>query len=126
MVLHMKRFMKNQFFREKNPTIVNFPVKNLELADIIPVPAGIRPIMLSTKAALSVPNRQPNHSDVVSGRLEAMDSEPHGCQNGCQSNFACAGSASKYDLVANVVHEGLPDRGTYHAQVCSFWLVNLV
>lgn len=37
----MKRFMKNQFFREKNPTIVNFPVKNLELADIIPVPAGI-------------------------------------------------------------------------------------
>ena len=40
MVLHMKRFTKNQFFREKNPTIVNFPVKNLELADIIPVPAG--------------------------------------------------------------------------------------
>lgn len=38
LVLHMKRFTKNQFFREKNPTIVNFPVKNLELADVIPVP----------------------------------------------------------------------------------------
>ena len=40
LVLHMKRFTKNQFFREKNPTIVNFPVKNLELADVIPVPPG--------------------------------------------------------------------------------------
>lgn len=28
-----------------------------------------------------------------------------------------AGSASKYDLIANVVHEGMPDKGSYHAQV---------
>ena len=28
-----------------------------------------------------------------------------------------AGSASKYDLIANVVHEGRPDTGTYRAQV---------
>ena len=40
MILHMKRFTKNNFFIEKNPTIVNFPVKNLELKDIIPVPTG--------------------------------------------------------------------------------------
>lgn len=29
-----------QFFIEKNPTIVNFPVKNLELAACVPVPQG--------------------------------------------------------------------------------------
>ena len=40
MVLHIKRFTKNNFFVEKNPTIVNFPVKNLELRDILPVPTG--------------------------------------------------------------------------------------
>ena len=40
LVLHMKRFQKNNFFIEKNPTIVNFPVKNLELKDIVPVPKG--------------------------------------------------------------------------------------
>ena len=40
LVLHIKRFTKNRFYMEKNPTIVNFPVKNLELADIIPVPTG--------------------------------------------------------------------------------------
>ena len=40
MVLHMRRFTKNNFFVEKNPTIVNFPVKNLKLQDIVPVPRG--------------------------------------------------------------------------------------
>lgn len=41
MVLHIKRFTKNNFFVEKNPTIVNFPVKNLELRDVVPVPSGV-------------------------------------------------------------------------------------
>ncbi len=40
LVLHVKRFINNRYFTEKNPTIVNFPVKNLELKDIIPVPKG--------------------------------------------------------------------------------------
>ena len=40
LALHMKRFTKNNFFWEKNPTIVNFPVRNLELRDIVPVPSG--------------------------------------------------------------------------------------
>ncbi|XVF87840.1 hypothetical protein PTKIN_Ptkin18bG0153100 [Pterospermum kingtungense] len=39
LILHMRRFTKNNFFREKNPTLVNFPVKNLELKDYIPLPA---------------------------------------------------------------------------------------
>ncbi|KAI3435999.1 hypothetical protein D9Q98_002056 [Chlorella vulgaris] len=40
LVLHVRRFLKNQFFVEKNPTIVNFPVKNMELSACIPVPKG--------------------------------------------------------------------------------------
>ncbi|OMO97382.1 Peptidase C19, ubiquitin carboxyl-terminal hydrolase 2 [Corchorus olitorius] len=40
LILHMRRFTKNNFFREKNPTLVNFPVKNLELKDYIPLPAA--------------------------------------------------------------------------------------
>jgi Ubiquitin carboxyl-terminal hydrolase len=41
LVLHMKRFTKNNFFVEKNPTIVNFPVKNMELKDIMTEGAGM-------------------------------------------------------------------------------------
>ena len=43
LVLHVKRFINNRYFTEKNPTIVNFPVKNLELRDIIPTPTGAAP-----------------------------------------------------------------------------------
>jgi U4/U6.U5 tri-snRNP-associated protein 2 len=32
-VFAIKRFTNNAFFMEKNPTIVNFPIKNLDLAD---------------------------------------------------------------------------------------------
>ncbi|GAQ87822.1 Spindle pole body protein - Sad1p [Klebsormidium nitens] len=65
LILHMKRFTKNSFFIEKNPTIVNFPVKNLELKDYIEVPPG----------------------------------------------------GSKYDLIANITHDGRPKEGTYRAFV---------
>uniref|UniRef100_A0A7S0R5S7 Ubiquitinyl hydrolase 1 n=1 Tax=Chlamydomonas leiostraca TaxID=1034604 RepID=A0A7S0R5S7_9CHLO len=67
MCLHMKRFTKNNFFVEKNPTIVNFPVKNMELKDIIPLPEDAR--------------------------------------------------STKYDLVANLVHDGKANEGTYRAHV---------
>ncbi|KAL6507248.1 hypothetical protein OROGR_023443 [Orobanche gracilis] len=39
LIVHMRRFTRNNFFVEKNPTLVNFPVKNLELKDFIPLPA---------------------------------------------------------------------------------------
>lgn len=35
LIFHVKRFTRNNFFVEKNPTIVNFPVKNLELRDYL-------------------------------------------------------------------------------------------
>ena len=35
LIFHVKRFTRNNFFVEKNPTIVNFPVKNLEVRDCL-------------------------------------------------------------------------------------------
>ncbi|KAK9706331.1 hypothetical protein RND81_07G117100 [Saponaria officinalis] len=71
LILHMRRFTKNNFFVEKNPTLVNFPVKNLELKDYIPLPT-------------------PKEGEKW---------------------------RSKYDLIANIVHEGKPSEGTYRAFV---------
>jgi U4/U6.U5 tri-snRNP-associated protein 2 len=43
LALHFRRFTKNNFFVEKNPTLVTFPVKNLELRDVMPtLPLGGR------------------------------------------------------------------------------------
>merc|ERR1711977_20665 len=38
LILSIQRFMKNNFFWEKNPSIINFPVKNLDLKHAISVP----------------------------------------------------------------------------------------
>jgi U4/U6.U5 tri-snRNP-associated protein 2 len=35
LILHLARFKTNQYSREKNPTIVAFPVKNLDLSDYV-------------------------------------------------------------------------------------------
>ncbi|KAI3874035.1 hypothetical protein MKX03_035404 [Papaver bracteatum] len=67
LILHMIRFTKNNFFLEKNPTLVNFPVKNLELKDYIPLPA------------------LKNNEELL----------------------------TKYDLIANTVHDGKPGEGVY-------------
>ena len=66
LALHVKRFLKNQFFVEKNPTIVNFPVKGLDLGACIPLPQG---------------------------------------------------QSAVYDLVANIVHEGDLQGGSYKVHV---------
>mmetsp|Transcript_43283 Transcript_43283/g.70062 ORF Transcript_43283/g.70062 Transcript_43283/m.70062 type:complete len:514 (+) Transcript_43283:47-1588(+) len=65
----VKRFRNNNFFVEKNPTIVTFPLKGLDLRDYI-------------------------HPD-------------------CQP----ANPETKYDLVANICHDGKPEKGTYKIQV---------
>ncbi|GFZ10649.1 ubiquitin C-terminal hydrolases superfamily protein [Actinidia rufa] len=70
-ILHMRRFTKNNFFVEKNPTLVNFPVKNLELKDYIPLPT-------------------PKENQKL---------------------------RSKYDLIANIVHDGKPGEGSYRVFV---------
>ncbi len=40
LALHVRRFARNAFFAEKNPTIVNFPVRGLDLAASLPPPNG--------------------------------------------------------------------------------------
>ncbi|KAG8301510.1 U4/U6.U5 tri-snRNP-associated protein 2, partial [Homalodisca vitripennis] len=64
-----QRFTKNTFFVEKNPTIVNFPVKNVDFGDIL------------------TPEVKKRHKNTI------------------------------YDLVANIVHDGEPSKGTYRVHV---------
>jgi U4/U6.U5 tri-snRNP-associated protein 2 len=85
LIVWAKRFTKNNFFKEKNPTIITFPVKNLELSDHIPVP----------KQKKKKKNNNKN-STVVDQNQE--EGEFH---------------STKYDLVATGIHEGKPGEGSY-------------
>ncbi|KAL2932265.1 U4/U6.U5 tri-snRNP-associated protein 2 [Bienertia sinuspersici] len=86
-ILHMRRFTKNNFFVEKNPTLVNFPVKNLELKDYIPLPPPKK-----VKKSLAKDDEKSQPKDTEKSR-------------------------TKYDLIANIVHEGKPNEGSYRVFV---------
>lgn len=43
LILHYKRFTKNNFVEEKNPTIVNYPLRGVDLRDYLDAPAGHPP-----------------------------------------------------------------------------------
>jgi len=64
-----RRFTKNTFYLEKNPTIVNFPIKNVDLRELL--------------------------------NAEGLASNPN----------------TVYDLIANIVHDGEPKKGTYRVQI---------
>ncbi|KAL7021399.1 hypothetical protein ACKWTF_011857 [Chironomus riparius] len=68
-ILYIKRFTKNTFFIDKNPTIVNFPVKNVDFGDIL------------------TPEHKKKHPE------------------------------TRYNLIANIVHDGEPGKGTYRAHI---------
>ena len=69
-ILYIKRFTKNTFYVEKNPTIVNFPIKSIEFGELL--------------------------------SPEMREKYPDG---------------GHYDLMANIVHEGTPKKGTYKLHV---------
>ncbi|XP_066156849.1 ubiquitin carboxyl-terminal hydrolase 39 isoform X2 [Euwallacea fornicatus] len=69
LILYIKRFTKNTFFVEKNPTIVNFPVKNVDFGEFL---------------SADIKNQ---HKNTI------------------------------YDLIANIVHDGEPSKGTYRVHI---------
>ena len=69
LAIFCKRFSKNEFFFEKNHTMVSFPLKNLDLGDLV---------------------------------------HPKKGEEGVKSK-----GEWKYDLVANIVHDGKPECGSY-------------
>ncbi|KAM5171383.1 ubiquitin carboxyl-terminal hydrolase 39 [Mantella aurantiaca] len=69
LIFCIKRFTKNNFFVEKNPTIVNFPITNVDLREYL--------------------------------------------AEECQALH----KNTTYDLVANIVHDGKPNEGSYRIHV---------
>lgn len=68
LILHLVRFTRNNFYLEKNPTIVTFPVKNLEMRDFLQDPTsskddaegageGVMDVQGAEAGASKAPNR---------------------------------------------------------------------
>lgn len=89
-ILYIKRFTKNTFFLEKNPTIVNFPIRWVYYLIVTPTPY--------LRVNFSV-FRNVDFGDILT------DENRKNHKN------------TKYNLIANIVHDGEPNKGTYRVHV---------
>ena len=119
LILHVRRFSKNTFLgAEKNPTIVNFPVKGLRLGDVVPLPPGGAG-RGKTGTAAAVPGRWGSRGGLCGERRRATRSGPRPAQphNPTFPAPIISGAPSRYDLAANIVHDGGVAGGSYRAHV---------
>ncbi|KAF0712860.1 Aste57867_4627 [Aphanomyces stellatus] len=98
LIFHIHRFTKNNFFVEKNPTIVNFPVKNLEMKDyvatLLPTTEEIQE--MSTKALKALLVHCGGSTVGIIDREHLIEQVNHYVDKALQT---------KYNLIANVCHD---------------------
>lgn len=115
LILHLARFKKNNYSREKNPTIVAFPVKNLDLSaytfpkngrPVLPTEKEVRAMNVKELKALLLKHERQDIANGIVEKAELVEATV---------NFVCRSLpdllADKYDLVANITHESPADVG---------------
>lgn len=130
LAMSVRRFTRNRFFVEKNHTIVNFPVKNLDMRCCLPSPTAAKADAPADGAA---GDSDADMADAGDGAGE----KPAGAgKNGSEAGGAAAGAIAKkttkkkakgkvekpastlYNLVASVSHVGSQrPAGVYKAYV---------
>ena len=134
LVLHLTRFKKNEFTVEKNPTIVSFPIKNLDLSQYViqrkgegketpPMEQEVRAMGVKDLKKLLAKHGQ---SDIAQSMVEKSELV-EACVDFVTKSLPDM-LADKYDLVANITHHipaevgreeqrDLLQEGSYHCHV---------
>lgn len=115
LILHLARFKTNNYSREKNPTIVAFPVKNLDLGSYTfpkrgkEIPPTEEEVRLMTIEELQALLKKYGREDIGAHVVEKSDLVEAACDFVCKSLPDLL--ADKYDLVANITHNSPADVG---------------
>ena len=134
LVLHLTRFKKNEFTVEKNPTIVSFPIKNLDLSQYViqkdgegketpPTEQEVRAMGVKDLKKLLAKH---GRSDIAQSMVEKSELV-EACVDFVTKSLPDM-LADKYDLVANITHHipaevgreeqrDLLQEGSYHCHV---------
>lgn len=115
LLLHIKRFTKNNFFVEKNPTIVTFPIQGLDLSPYLTEEA--RKKLAEQQAALPTDLSSASVKELraVLARAGKTDggvvdkTELVARARGALREVA-ASCSTRYDLIANICHDSPPER----------------
>lgn len=115
LILHLARFKTNNYSREKNPTIVTFPVKNLDLSSYTfpkggrQIPPTEEQVRLMNVKELQTLLKSHGREDIIAHAVEKSDLMEAACDFLCKSLPDLL--ADKYDLVANITHNSPADVG---------------
>lgn len=137
LILHLVRFKKNNFYVEKNPSIVTFPIKNLEMKPYIDsadgsvrsAPSalssdeiesmGVSELRASVRrtlvdAAGACPALAEAVRDVSSRLQQCIDRTELNsiATEASDLQTASASLMTKYDLLSNICHDSLATQGT--------------
>lgn len=108
LILHLQRFTSNSYTREKNPTIVAFPVKNFDLSryvdsdkkrDTPPTQQEVEQMSVQELKAVLQRYQQTQLADKVVEKHELVQVVADFCTKSLPDMLA-----DKYDLVANITH----------------------
>ncbi|VEU34691.1 unnamed protein product [Pseudo-nitzschia multistriata] len=115
LILHLARFKTNKYSREKNPTIVAFPVKNLDLGsytfpkngkEVPPTEAEVRAMTVAELRALLNEHGREDLSAHALEKSELVEAAVDFVTKSLPDLLA-----DKYDLVANITHNSPADVG---------------
>ena len=115
LILHLARFKTNNYSREKNPTIVAFPVKNLDLSSYTfpkngkqtpPTEAEVRGMNVKELKELL---KKYGREDIAAHAIEKSNLVEATVDFVCKSLPDLL--ADKYDLVANITHNSPSEVG---------------
>mmetsp|Transcript_16242 Transcript_16242/g.22689 ORF Transcript_16242/g.22689 Transcript_16242/m.22689 type:complete len:615 (+) Transcript_16242:156-2000(+) len=114
LIIHYKRFTSNNWFKEKNPTLVNFPLYNLDMSPYVAFPERPSEDDMKSKSirelqAIMAKNKIDKTGCLSRGDLIDKINEHH---DKLEKN-----RATRYDLIANICHVGTAKDGTYKAHV---------
>jgi U4/U6.U5 tri-snRNP-associated protein 2 len=123
-VFHFNRFTRNNFFTEKNPTIVNFPVRDMDLADImfdgdaaaqlaaLPADASLPDMKVAELNALlaslraGVPALPADQQEAPALERSELERQVSAAADRKRQHL----QRSKFDLLANVCHDSPAER----------------
>ena len=121
LILHLNRFTKNNFYIEKNPTIVSFPVKNLELRNylnrdpkLFEIHEKKQKIDLTNISVKEMKSFIKEFGSVEQNEKCSSIIDKESLMELCESVKSAdvfADISTKYDLIANICHDTAPTQG---------------
>jgi len=114
LIIHYKRFTSNNWFKEKNPTLVNFPLFNLDMAPYVAAPQRPSEEDLGKKSIKELGELMASNKIDKKGCLSRGDliERINNFYDSQETN-----RATRYDLIANICHKGDAKEGAYKAHV---------